>query len=315
MIRNYLFNAFPLCILQLEKEEIYSPFILRNYLQPVLIPQWKWFDYNSFEYSCSPFFTYNRLSADMVWANNINVLTFFMNALNDGYYIDIAPDIYYTPGKWLYHKEHRFHLFIIYGYNSEKDCFLSLTYTDSWQYELLEIKSSILARTCSTDYFEYVAILKRDKSNVIIYDIEELKYLFSQYIISGKKHKDFFCRYRHRLETKLYDIDVMDWMVEYVQTNKKHSTTMVYTFYEQKSFMSWALEYVAKRENVMTSELQDKIDFLKNESRVALNLFLKYKITKSVIYKERTANKFKKLNETEIKGIKLLLKSLRNIIS
>ena len=111
-------------------------------------------DWSMFEFSANPWLDYEALTFSAILDNDIDLISFLENAINEDKYLHISIDWFYLPMYRQYHKDHGMHHLFINGYDSDKRIFYAHdTYKDG-RYEDAEVR--------------YEDLKKSDRSHVVL---------------------------------------------------------------------------------------------------------------------------------------------------
>jgi hypothetical protein len=313
MARNYLRHAIPLSVIGADRKELAELVVLNDYIEVVFRPWYHWFDYDNYLYDTWNTLVCNVLNRDIVEANEINVAESIIKGLAKGYYADVWMDSYYIPGKPAYQKIHLAHNILIYGYDAEKDKFLSLTYTKSDHYEELEISPLHVLQACSTEYFMRVCFLKRNRESCILYNPEHLVHKLKRYINSDYEPGNYN-RYTS------YDVNqhinynaclaFPDYLRDIVHKEHKIYPVTLYSYTEHKRCMAWRLHYIARREGLDISPFTEYESFTNRTCSLILSLGMKSNLTRNDRIIREMQSYIVECNEKEFRTIEELLDSL-----
>ncbi len=313
MARNYLRHAIPLSVIGADRKELAELVVLNDYIEVVFRPWYHWFDYDNYLYDTWNTLVCNVLNRDIVEANEINIAESIIKGLAKGYYADVWMDSYYIPGKPAYQKIHLAHNILIYGYDAEKDKFLSLTYTKSDHYEDLEISPVHMLQACSTEYFMRVCFLKRNKESCILYNPNHLLQKLKRYI-----HSDYEPGNYNRYTS--YDVNqhinynaclaFPDYLRDIAHKEHKIYPVTLYSYTEHKRCMAWRLHYIARREGLDISPFTEYESFTNRTCSLILSLGMKYNLTRNDHIIQEMQSYIVECNEKEFRTIEELLDSL-----
>lgn len=97
-----------------------------------------------------------------------DVVSYLKNCIENGYYVAIAQDEYHIPNRKYFHRKHRFHHNLYYGYDVEDECFNILGYGTAFAASKLPVKESYRAGVSK-------------EANIILYrrNMSEIPFTFS----------------------------------------------------------------------------------------------------------------------------------------
>lgn len=308
MARNYLRHAFPLSVVQADKKEKAERIILSDYIEIVYKPWYNWFDYHNYLYEYWDCIDYQKLSKEILNANNINIIDYIINGLKIGYYSDIWLDTFYIPGKSGYGERHMSHGILIYGYNSDTSSFNALSYTYRGQYQEMIIPIRSVALACTNKYFMYINLIRKRKGSVVEYDVHKIRDGLYNYINSICY--DDNTRYSKKSLQQYYGYEAC---VQFMENTKNQAaidkfihTTAMYGYSEHKRLMMWRLRYIVDYENLPISQISERTELYVRKSEQLMNLCLKFNITKS----QHIANSIVQLIEEMNSVEKILIESV-----
>lgn len=309
MVKNFLRHAFPLSVLQVDDHSKVERLVLNDYIEVIYKPWYDWFDYHNNLYNSWECLDFRSITADILNANNINVIEFIINGLKAGYYSDIWLDTYYIPGKARYNEKHMSHGLLIFGYDSEKQVFYAESYSDRERYEELIVPIKAVYMACSNMYFMHLNLIKKNDKAIVDYDIHALYTKLTEYI-NSICHDDN-TRYSKKSTQQYYNYDATVKFCEHIKETaekKKYvHMTALYGFAEHKRIMAWRLNYIVKRENLPYIDMESIYACTLKLAERAVNLGLKYNFTKNIGALGRLIASVEKLCADEKKAINNVL--------
>ncbi len=304
--------AFALSVLKMDNFDSYNDFALVEFLPLMAIPNINYLDFDNYNYHSWSLIESYSISPELLDLNNINILKYLYKALSNGFCADMSVDAYFIPGKSFYHKSHTTHGIMIFGYNAKNCTFNAMTHIETGKYEELSIGIRDLLLSCSTNYFEYFYLIKRNYSAQMYYSSNTVRKLLEEYLHS-KETINFskYCRYYYG--EQIFGLNASLWVSEYIQKVQGYiSNVTIITYIEHKKCMAWRIRYIAKKGGFSLMENENNLTLLEGCDYIS-GLCVKYNITKNEAIKNRLVDKINCINiaETELIKSTLLLMSAR----
>ena len=300
--RNLLRHAIPLSIIGATRKDKAEMIIMNNYIDVVFRPWYHFFDYDNHLYLSWPELICNRITVDYFRELNISIADCVIGGLKTGYYSDLWLDAYYIPGKSMYQRTHLAHNVLVYGYNSDGNEFLAISYTESGHYDRLKIKPENLIRSCSNDYFISIQLMKNNPEAMVDYNdaliTEKLKrYIESRYEPANNT-KD--SRYDNN---QLCNYNACLAFPEYLKStaNKEGRiyTVALYGFLEHKRLMGRRLEFMARMRGQDENEYSRYRSYSEEIAERLKMLGMKYQYTQNTGIIDRMVEMMNELLEKE----------------
>lgn len=312
-IKNYPRCAFPLSVMFVNKKERYNIFILDQFIELMAEPLCNTLDYHNYHYKYWKCIEQYQIGRDVIRFNNIDILSYIYNGLMNEFYIDIWLDSYFIPGKPAYGYTHLSHGLLIYGYDCVNKEFNTLTFTDKNHYEELNVKPEDILRACTTNYFLYITLLKRNEITRLIYDIRSIRDKLYKYLYSINYNSGGFKVWTEYSNLQ-YGQNASRWFKNYVYEMglKKERINMVnaFTFVEHKKCMAWRIETIVKKEKLIYPNIDLYVSATNSLCELIINLCLKYNDTAKIKIIDSLANKIEHIIDLECNSITTLLKEL-----
>ena len=311
-IKNFLSHAFTLGIIGANRKEKADLFVINNYIETLLTPQYNLFDYNNFSYIKWDALEVCRITRDIINENKIDVIRYIINALKRGFYSDIWLDTYYIPEKPGYRISHQTHGMLIFEYNSDDFTFSALTYTNHEQYEEIKVRAEDILCGCSNRYFGYINLLKRNPMERIVYDIKFIYKKLTGYINSDSPD-EWNAKSHQKASEQYYNYDASLHMGEYIKNKVKSGwihTVCLYGFCEHKRCMMWRIRYVCEKEKLEFNELDELTEEVNKSSKLIQNQALKFNMSKQNNLVEKIISNIDLINKIEKDAIFALLELL-----
>lgn len=309
-VRNLLRHAIPLSVIGAVRQDRADLIVINNYIEIVSRPWYHFFDYDNHMYINWPELSCCRLAKDLIRASETNVADLILYGLKAGYYADVWTDEYYIPGKWGYRNRHLAHNVLIYGYDSGSDVFLCMSYTQGGHYATFNLKPDDLLRSCLSEYFDSIQLIKNNPDCQVTYDIrilaEKLKrYINSEYEFANNTKctsydQNQFVNFKACVQFSQYIEDVAE------NENTIYSVCF-YSYIEHKKCMGWRLNYIAQREGWTDSFFEEFYNYTEKTTEKLLKLCMKFNVTGNKAIVSRITRQINELNDRELKAIQTML--------
>jgi len=155
-IRGYQHHANPLSVIASEDLD-YLPWLYSNYIQLYYDPTsitglnfyFNGFVPNFFTVS-NPLLDIQIIKKETLHINNINIVSFILNLLDNGKYFETSINEYYISNRTAYLKRNFDHEMLVYGYDLNKKCFYTLGYDKSGLYSTTEVSFDTFEKAYSS---------------------------------------------------------------------------------------------------------------------------------------------------------------------
>ena len=313
MIKNYLRHAFPLGVLASHRKDRAELVVLNNYIDIVFLPWLNCFDYDNHLYTCWPELSCNKISRECIRYANTSLPDIIISGLKSGYYSDVTLDSYYIPGKYGYNSQHFSHCALVYGFNSQKMIFKTLTYSQKGKYEFLNIAVTDFAKACDNEYADVVYLLKNNDRNIIKYDINFLKRKLIDYIGSVYEFGNDTKYHKYNKE-QLVNFSACEFFPKYIENFAiKHQyidTILLYSFLEHKRCMGWRINYIAQKENLKSIDYKSFEIYSRKMFEIVLNMSVKFNLIKECSTLKKIITYLNDINSLELKTLQKLVEEI-----
>lgn len=295
----YQFMAFPLAIQEcnpMAYEWIYSNFIqtcfdLSYHKTPV--PYY----FYIFDYTISPFLDVQKLNRDTLANNNLNILDFIVNTVDNGQYIYLNLDEFYIPKRNAYKDKHFSHDCLIYGYDMGKREIYLYGFDISNQLNMTEISFDdfVLA-------YENIELIEKELTYINLYKLRKgCKYKLNLDIIieqlkeyfEGRNSSNRFSMLRETWE-RAYGIDFYTHINDYILSCESEKIKMdirIFHFlYEHKYIMKRRIEYLLKTSTITECNLLNFWNEITEEALIIRNKAIKSNLLNEYKYSNLNAS-------------------------
>ena len=300
-IKNLLRNAIPLSVIGGVRRDKADQIVLNNFIDVVFRPWYHFFDYDNHLYLNWPELSCCRLDKDMIQTSNINAADFILDGLHNGFCADLWTDQYYIPAKPGYMCQHLSHNVMIYGYTNENDTFKAISYTNSGHFEPFDLKPDDLLRSCHSEYFNSIQLIKNNPDCQVTYDTSIIKQKLERYITSGYEYANNSKNTQYDPHQYVNYAACVKFPEYFRETHKKENRlypVCIFGFAEHKRCMGWRLHYIADHE--YSSNVAERI----------INLSTKYMFRKNDGIINTIAHLMEEINLEEHTAITKLLEHL-----
>ena len=309
-IKNLLRNAIPLSIIGAARKDREDLIVLNNYIEVVSRPWYHFFDYDNHMYLNWPELSCCRLTKEFIKFSKASVPDIIIWGLNTGFYADVWADEFYIPLKPGYRNRHLAHNVLIYGYDQSGNVFKALSYIQGEHYAQFDLKPEDLIRSCLSEYFCSVQLIKNNPECQVSYDIRILSQKLKRYVNSTYEYANNTKCVQYD-QHQLVNYEACERFPQYIadvsESENKIYIVCFYSYVEHKRCMGWRLDYIAKKEGVETgffSEYKEHSDML---SEKILKLGMKYNMTNNKSIVPRITDLMHELNEKELKAIQKII--------
>ena len=218
---------------------------------------------------------------------------FLVESVDAGYYASLILDRYYLSSSFNYHRVHKYHNILIYGYNTEKKVFYGRDnegpYVDI-VYSFKEIESAYEKGYECEDFGNNAAgavILAERMKNVLYefnvnYLINELEFYLRSYgseVCAGYNPVRHYRAQLPRVQIKYFNMGVYDYFREMLRDPESTGGVDLiacYVFYEHKCFMKKRVEYLISQEYLdETTLLREKAEEIEKHAHIFFHAVLK----------------------------------------
>lgn len=258
--------AFPLSVLGVEDFEQYPDFFMSEFIPFSAMPGIEYLDFDNFDYKTWPMLETYHIGSSIIKSNDMNILSIIHKSLEEGYFVDTCIDAFFIPGKVYYSNTHIAHTMLITGYDADTQTFQVLTNVKSGKYTDLNVKLEDFLRSCSTNFFEGVTILKKKHWSSFYCNRETLRqhiqaYLYSEEHVNHSKWCKGFDGKKH------CGVSADRWYLD-ILTQKEIRYDNLVAFAEHKTFLAWMATYVAAKYDFQLKDCTGELQTLKNAKRI-----------------------------------------------
>lgn len=326
VVKAYKWHAVPLTILSAHCTD--NLWIFNNYLQLVVQDypdNAHWLDfYSIYDLHNVPRFPWLNVQniRPPQLTNYVDLIDFFKDCIDSNNYLDVHYDMYYLDHAFAYQLNHRISNMLIYGYDTDKNCFYAMDYlyNSSKIYDSLEIDMNLLVQSVLSDYNNrgIKGIYEYDSDYKFELDMDIAIAQMEDYITAQNNFK-FFDRtqkkYPGTYKDMGYGIEVYRYLNIYIEsvingTLKFHVLPFV-TLHEHKlcvfGFVKTAEEMT--KENLKSNEINDIV----RQAGIIRTLGIKYKLTHNVSLLYTIRNRINDLNKAESMIMKDLLDLIKKL--
>lgn len=299
--KNYLHISTPLSVIGAIRKDKLERQVANHLIDVIFKPQYDWFDYHCNSYEHWDCLDCKSISKEILDINGMSVVDFIIKGLHLGYYCDVWLDVFYIQGKIGYNTIHYSHGILIYGYDSIKSLFHTVSYDSNGLYRNIDVELKDFEKACSNEYLTKICLLKNKAG------------------INAKYNKNLICeKLKHYLDSYHYEVDTsfnQNTPEQYVQYNAclKFSeyiekimkndeaipVAAMYSYTEHKYIMAWRIQYIMGREILINEDLTQLHTNIAITSKRLLTLSLKYNMTKNQNCNDRIINMINLLNALE----------------
>lgn len=258
-------------------------------------------------------------------SNNIDSIRFFINCIDEGYYVHSWFDEFFVPRRFSYRKNHFFHDFLITGYNEDEKLFYLLGYSNKSVFETTEIgfeqlQEALFSRheeTCSWLHNE-VMLFKKTDSCTYNFDLNHVYSSLEDYLLKTDNSKDFamFAKPNNEL---IFGRSVYEYLKKYfnlLNDNKiDYNLNMLHIFYEHKRCMSMRLEYMERNSVIKNiSSIRSAYSAIEDIALDARNLQIKYMMDGNSRTLFKIIEKLDEMEPMEKQTIEVLLENITKVV-
>jgi hypothetical protein len=278
-IITYQHHIYILSIL-LNYPECYSWFY-SNYIQLQVIPnEICWFNFISLFYEDNPALYLETLNKETLVNNNVDVVSYITNAVNNGYYIETTVNEYYISGREAYKSFRLMHDILVYGYDE------SIQKLHIYGYGA---QAQLVESTVTFDDFRQ-AFLDTGKNQRInmVKKAENYRYQFDL-IWVAKQIKDFLRSrntyndlriYGNPPTERVFGLETYRYLIQYYQKNNGTLDIRPALLLDHKKCMLQRLKYLYN--NNYLSQLYpiySEYELILKCAKIIKNLTLKYMLS------------------------------------
>ena len=314
-IRCLQYLSYPLNILANDND--YLPWFYSNYIQLAWnrdlsslltfyyfgdVPDWRnilWIDYQSFH-------------KNIFALNNIDISSFIVNSINEGWYFYTSYDEFYIPDTLVYNTQHFIHDFLIYGYNLEDQTYSILGYTRDMVMRKRKIGFGDFRKAFLAGINDYRVILMKKRKNFYYnFDIRNVYAMLSEYLYAKDTSMNYSA-YRNPDPDKVYGMEIYKYLKMYFEKPDSFDMRPLHLFYEHKKCMTQRIKYMNANGFLIHCEYLNDI-FIKIEAKCLIlrNIQLKYIVTKNKRNIEKILHELHEIETAERNGIEIALEEIK----
>ena len=311
--RNYLHISFPFSVIGAKRKDKAERQVANHLIDVIFKPQYDLFDYHCDAYECWECLDCRNVSKDILDINGISVIEYIINGLYLGYYCDVWLDVFYIPGKTGYGTNHFSHGLLVYGYDSIKSILHTISYNSNGFYRNIDVEISNFEKACSNEFLTKISLLKNKPGVNAKYSKKNICEKLKNYIDSY--HYDVETSFNKNTSDQYVQYNACLKFSEYIESILNNDadipSTAIYSYTEHKRLMAWRINYLMKRENLVSEEITNIGINITTISKRLLNLSLKYNMTNNQKYKKRIVDMINLLNSSE----KAMIETFLDIIT
>ena len=199
---------------------------------------------------------------------------------------------------------------MIYGYLKGTNVFKAISYTKTGHYEVFELTPEALLRSCASEYFNSVQLIKNNPDCQVTYDLDYLKQKLVRYISSGYEwaNNTKCTNYDpHQYVNNSACLKFPEYLLQTVKKENRVYPVCLYGYAEHKKCMGWRLKYIADREGIKNKYFAEYNEYSANVAQRIVNLDIKYNFKKSDRTIDAIVELAKEINIKELEAISKLL--------
>jgi hypothetical protein len=272
----------------------------------------------SYRNLCNPFLIINSIDKDLLF-NLSNPISFFINYINEGFYIDIILDEYYIPNRAAYNKKNYEHQNLVYGYDKEQGIFYLYGFTDKRFFNTSTISFQQLCHALyhsyvmTGNYYDELIFMVKYQSpakyfnlniNVIYSFLEDYLYSRNSYLRLD------FCQMK---EDRKYGMDVYNRITNMIKKNPKDIRPL-HLLWEHKNCMVKRINFLYQQHFFSEDQYEYLLNISKSLEALALqsrNRLMKYNIDLKDNIIDLISNNMKIIKHTDKELVYNMLKYLK----
>lgn len=267
--------------------------------------------------TCIPCLEFQCLEKQFV-IENMDVIQFLIDAINEGWYIFSSYDEQYIPNTYGHLKKKCwYHDFMMQGYDLDKREFFFTIYTKRGKYErnVVEFDKFLegFLNSRSNDFqFNRMNLFRRNKEYKFYFDKQELIKQIEYYIESTCEDVKYTVPYWHK--EKVYGLDIYDYIISIFEEvdSSIRDKRMLYMLWEHKKCMQMRINYMIS--NKIIKENADLVAMFVNMEQKAEQLKLiqiKMCIKNDISLCKKIVIELENMRELDEKSMQYLLKVLK----
>lgn len=324
-VKAYKWHAVPLTVLCGYSDQTW---IYNNYLQLVIQDypdNAHWLDFNSIydlhNVPRFPWLNVQNVKLDFV-TKYISLIDFFKDCIENNYYLDVRYDMYYLNHAFAYKLNHRISNMLIYGYDTDKNCFYAMDYlyNSSKIYDSLEIDMNLLAQSVLSDYntrgikgiYEFDSDFKfKLDMDIAIAQIENYVFAKNEFKFFDRTQK----KYPGTYKDMGYGNEVYKYLNIYMEDVMRGALKFhILPFAALLEHKLCIYGFVKTIEETKKQDLESiKINSLVRQADIIKALSIKYQLTHERRLLHTILNRINELNKEESVLMKELLCSIKSL--
>ncbi len=248
-IIGYQYLAYPLTILANDND--YLPWFFSNYIQLIWntdLSSLLTFYFIDMQYNI-PWINYQLFEKNFLKKNALDLNTFIIKCINDGWYFYSSFDEFFVPDRMEYQKGHTIHDFMIYGYNLEKGIYYILGFNKDFMFDttIITFKQFEEAFSAGIDDNYVIKLMKKKEKFSYNFDMYNVFDLLSDYFYS----RNSSARYRYFINpeaNKVFGMNIYKYLYEFIELlldNKiPNDIRPLHIIYEHKKCMNLRFKYM-----------------------------------------------------------------------
>lgn len=288
-IKTFLFHAYPLAVM--ENHPDFENWFYTNYIQlyyqigsahklnfyglNLTLGVWDYYPLLDVEY----------ISQEMLREMRADIVELVRWVIQNGGYVYVFLDEYYTEHRYAFQMEHRTHDFLLYGYDDSHQHFLTVGFDENQRYTSTHIPYEALQNAfASVTEKRFMIILRVNKEKRFALDFENIREMVSDYLQSEDTSRRFKM-YGNAKPDMVYGLAAYRELQTYIEQIKKDEEFLdmrVFTLLcEHKTVMAKRIRYLQKENAIQCSgEILVKFDEIVERATCIKNLMLKYSLIK-----------------------------------
>ncbi|WP_251577022.1 hypothetical protein [Paenibacillus sp. MER TA 81-3] len=302
-------------------------FVNKHYYENKSEFNFNFFRGRQYEFYNNPFLITTRLGNDILRNITNDIVDFYIECINLGYYVVAFIDEYYIHNKPTFKKNHLPHHLLIFGYNLHEKVF----YTYGFNNEMQFVTSLIPFDEIAVAYNSIEKLLSNgelkdnpDNSNFLLKFNENHNYVFDKNAVSkqiyeylNSKSNVGYLNYNN--DNNVFGLETYNYLKQYYErildgtdVHKGGFLRSLHVLWEHKKLMLERINYLAKNNIITTdnNELYNKFKGIEEEVLNMRNSAIKYNITNDVSYIINIIETFETIKLREEAELKRLLDAL-----
>jgi len=320
--------AFPLAVLLNHKECL--PWFYSNYIQ-LEAPKDSLLD----EWNCNVIFTGGHLLdipcfkvhtlpkkhfCNVLCKDSSEIINNINGFLSDDWYFISHFDEYYIPNRSFYQKEHRYHDFLINGFNNIEGCYNLIGFATNEMFMETEVKYDEFVKGISSDIdpdavFDMIFYRKRGNFRYD-FDLPFVKGLLMDYLNSKDSSSKYRCNISERANTaKVYCMEVYSYLKRFYEScmeiEAPSDMRPIHLIWEHKNCMLLRLKYMFENNIINYNDnLYNSFKKIENMVLVLKNMSLKFFFTENKRLLVEIINSIDKIKILDQNAIEALLEEI-----